>query len=59
MKEDFKIRPATKEDFPGLMSLYRHLIPDYPTLNEFDATNILHQLQKYNGSQILIGKWSR
>jgi GNAT superfamily N-acetyltransferase len=56
MKEDLKIRPATKEDLPGLMSLYRHLIPDDLTLNEFDATSILHQLQKYNGSQILIGQ---
>jgi GNAT superfamily N-acetyltransferase len=56
MKEDLKIRPATEEDLLGLLSLYRHLTPDDPILSEVDATNILDQLQKYQGSQILIGQ---
>jgi GNAT superfamily N-acetyltransferase len=59
MKDDLKIRPATEEDLPGLLNLYLHLIADNPILNQIDAINILDQLQKYQGSQILIGQIGR
>lgn len=41
MKDDLKIRPATKDDLPLLLNLYRHLNTDDPILSEADATKIL------------------
>jgi N-acetylglutamate synthase-like GNAT family acetyltransferase len=56
MKDDLKIRTATKDDLPSLLDLYQHLNADEPILTKKTATQIFDQLQKYNGSQIFIGE---
>lgn len=56
MKDDLKIRPATKDDLPLLLNLYRHLNTDDPILSEADATKILDELHNYDGSKILVGQ---
>jgi N-acetylglutamate synthase-like GNAT family acetyltransferase len=55
MEDNLQIRSATKDDLPSLLKLYRHLISDDPILNEADASKILDQLHRYEGSSILIG----
>jgi GNAT superfamily N-acetyltransferase len=55
MEDELQIISATKDDLPSLLKLYRHLISDDPILNEADASKILDQLHKYQGSSILIG----
>ena len=56
MEDDLKIRAATMDDLPSWLNLYRHLNADDPILTEADATKILDQLHKYQGSKILIGQ---
>lgn len=56
MKDDLKKRPATKDDLPLLLNLYRHLNTDDPVLSEADATIIFDELHNYDGSKILVGQ---
>lgn len=50
-----KIRFADRQDIPRLLKLYRHLDPDDKETTVEDAVTNWEQLQRYPGSNILVG----
>ncbi|CAN7459169.1 GNAT family N-acetyltransferase [Rhizobium sp. LjRoot98] len=52
---DFRIRPATPDDLPALLSLYRHLNPDDPEMASDIATGRFAEIIAQPGMTLLIG----
>jgi GNAT superfamily N-acetyltransferase len=48
-------RPLTAADLPGLLALYRHLVPDDPPLTTASALDRWQQLKSLPGSDIFLG----
>lgn len=47
-----RLRPATESDVPGLLALYRHLIPEDPPLDPTRAAEIFQRFMGIDGSAI-------
>jgi len=54
MADALTIRPATREDLPELVQLYRHLVPDEP-VSTGHAEEIWERFSHYGPSGILLG----
>jgi GNAT superfamily N-acetyltransferase len=52
---DFIIRPASRSDLPGLMTLYRHLNPTDPVLDEALAEERFSAILLQPGMTVFIG----
>lgn len=52
---DFRIRPATPDDLPALLSLYRHLNPDDPAMAPDIATGRFAEIIAQPGMTLLVG----
>ena len=52
-----QIRAVRPEDLPGLLALYRHLIPEEEPCLPSAAAQILDQLRRSPDSDILVGLW--
>jgi GNAT superfamily N-acetyltransferase len=52
---DFIIRPASRSDLPGLMTLYRHLNPTDPVLDEALAEERFSAILVQPGMTVFIG----
>jgi GNAT superfamily N-acetyltransferase len=52
---DFIIRPASRSDLPGLMTLYRHLNPTDPVLDEALAEERFSDILAQPGMTVFIG----
>jgi GNAT superfamily N-acetyltransferase len=52
---DFIIRPASRSDLPGLMTLYRHLNPTDPVLDEALAEERFSAILAQPGMTVFIG----
>ncbi|MGR8925169.1 N-acetyltransferase family protein [Rhizobium leguminosarum] len=52
---DFVIRPAARSDLPGLMTLYRHLNPTDPVLDEALAEERFSAILLQPGMTVFIG----
>jgi GNAT superfamily N-acetyltransferase len=55
MVPDLSIRTVLREDLPGLMELYRHLVPSDPRLEQERVTEIWERFLCYEGSSIFVG----
>ena len=56
MQEVFAITKVQSADLPELLALYRHLIPDDPALDIFDAERIFSRFQAMGDNAIYLGR---